>query len=458
MGNIINTVKRFSNNSAVDIPFRRCYKVPIGISRLNKCTCIGNDSSTKGSTDGCEGFQKEVGNDGMHLTTSITSGRGCSHDINFFTLSTAHTEQSGSDEANKNRETQKETINTGCRELGFDEYFEKAGLIYSQTADDMLDSLEDENTKTPTGLMTSNDFLNKVSSEGNYAKNPQLTDELENSTSIDTHESKQLRMHRVSRVDSLSGRNVCEELVDGVPSSGYKISSEVLSEGQIHERTQHKLLSDGIVPIEATTACTLYVRGIKSTPKTSLKSQAIRKRTTTKASNQMLVPKERIRISAPKASLMGQARSATKASNQILVPKENIGISVPSDVVCVEIEKEPTSPLVEQSSGDKVLQANHMSRKIESPLSYVHQSPLTRAKAKSLSISTPDSMKRSRSGRLIVPRLDPGSQNIIYGPDGIIGITNLELHCSQGSNLEPASKRRKRSRRLSPDQNRMLTF
>lgn len=341
MGNIINIVKRFSNNNDVHIPFRGCCYLPIGVSRLNKYTCIDNDSSltgkidssTKGSTDGCDGFH-EVGNDGMHLTTtSIISGRECSRGINFVTLSTAHREQSVSDEAKKDSENQNETINTGSRQLGFDEYFEKAGLIYSQTTDHMIHSLKDENTKTPTGLMISSNFINEVSSEGNYSKNPELTDELEdNSPTIDTHEIRELRMHRVSCVSSLSGRNVCEELVDGLPSSGYKISTEVASEGHRHVRTHHKLSSDGIVPIEAITACTTSdFRGIKSTPKTSLKRQATQKRTTTKASNQMLVPKEEIRISVPKASPTNRARSTTKASHQILVPKENIGISVPSD-------------------------------------------------------------------------------------------------------------------------------
>jgi hypothetical protein len=47
----------------------------------------------------------------------------------------------------------------------------------------------------------------------------------------------------------------------------------------------------------------------------------------------------------------------------------------------------------------------------------VIEPPLTRTKAKgkALSLATPESLKRStRSGRLIVPRLDPGSQKIIY--------------------------------------------
>ncbi|CAN6248165.1 unnamed protein product [Urochloa humidicola] len=127
-------------------------------------------------------------------------------------------------------------------------------------------------------------------------------------------------------------------------------------------------------------------------------------------------------------------------------------------MICPEI---PTGPLVELSSGDKVLQGTPRSRMTKTPVAYVHQSaPLTRNKSKAQSISTPESvkMRRSRSGRLIVPRLDPGSQNIIYDPDGSIsGITNLETQFPQGISSEPPSKRR-RSRHLSAHHNRLLTF
>jgi hypothetical protein len=106
------------------------------------------------------------------------------------------------------------------------------------------------------------------------------------------------------------------------------------------------------------------------------------------------------------------------------------------------------------------MQGTPRSRMTKTLLSYVHHPPLTRSKSKSLSIATPESIKikRSRSGRLIVPRLDPGSQNITYDPDGCIsGITNLEAPFPQGISSEPPSKRRM-SRRLSPDLNKLLTF
>uniref|UniRef100_J3LWW2 Uncharacterized protein n=1 Tax=Oryza brachyantha TaxID=4533 RepID=J3LWW2_ORYBR len=94
----------------------------------------------------------------------------------------------------------------------------------------------------------------------------------------------------------------------------------------------------------------------------------------------------------------------------------------------------------------------------------VIQIPLTRTKAKALCLATPEYLRRStRSGRLIVPRLDPGSQNIMYdmfcSQDGsIFGITNLELPQLQGPYSEPPSRRRKRPRCSSPGHRRLLLF
>uniref|UniRef100_A0A0A9H0S4 Uncharacterized protein n=1 Tax=Arundo donax TaxID=35708 RepID=A0A0A9H0S4_ARUDO len=48
-----------------------------------------------------------------------------------------------------------------------------------------------------------------------------------------------------------------------------------------------------------------------------------------------------------------------------------MGTLVPSDEICLEIEKQPTSPLVEQSSGDKLLLGTPRSRMTKTPLSYV---------------------------------------------------------------------------------------
>uniref|UniRef100_J3M5H6 Uncharacterized protein n=1 Tax=Oryza brachyantha TaxID=4533 RepID=J3M5H6_ORYBR len=84
---------------------------------------------------------------------------------------------------------------------------------------------------------------------------------------------------------------------------------------------------------------------------------------------------------------------------------------------------------------------------IRTPVPYAHCSPLTRAKAKSSSVSTPESLelRRTRSGRVVVPPLDPGCQRIIYDKDGLVsGVAGLELQSPlKGSNSRtPAKKRR----------------
>jgi hypothetical protein len=79
-----------------------------------------------------------------------------------------------------------------------------------------------------------------------------------------------------------------------------------------------------------------------------------------------------------------------------------------------------------------------------------HYSPLTRGKAKSSSVSTPESLKlrRTRSGRVVVPTLDPGCQRIVYDRDGLVsGVAGLEFESPPLKGNEsrtPESKRRVR--------------
>uniref|UniRef100_J3LWW1 SANTA domain-containing protein n=1 Tax=Oryza brachyantha TaxID=4533 RepID=J3LWW1_ORYBR len=106
----------------------------------------------------------------------------------------------------------------------------------------------------------------------------------------------------------------------------------------------------------------------------------------------------------------------------------------------IYLEKQPAGPAKEQISKSNVLQGaqrwpkKHVgsaqeqrperymspgatrSPMIRTAIPYAHCSPLTRAKAKSSSVSTPESLelRRTRSGRVVVPPLDPGRQRIIY--------------------------------------------
>ncbi|ONK78199.1 uncharacterized protein A4U43_C02F15570 [Asparagus officinalis] len=79
--------------------------------------------------------------------------------------------------------------------------------------------------------------------------------------------------------------------------------------------------------------------------------------------------------------------------------------------------------------------------------SYSLESPLTRDKAKKLSVTSPEllDLKRSRSGRLLVPALARWCQKIIYDTDGSItglsGLDELNAPCKGSRSEQP--KRRK---------------
>lgn len=217
----------------------------------------------------------------------------------------------------------------------------------------------------------------------------------------------------------------------------------------------------------------LDVRGCESTPKALLRRRAERKITNGKASIQAIVPTGTSAspdVKHPKMVLSPLTRSRSKAmalsvstpehlklrnarSGQLVVPRLDSG----SQKIIYDVEKVPITPLVEQSSAGKALPSTP-SQMIKTPTPY-GRSPLTRNKDKVLSVATPETpkLRSSRSGRLIVPRLDPGTQNIIYDADGsICGVTNSELQRPQGCNSEPTAKRR--SRCSPPDHGRLLLF
>ncbi|XP_064969544.1 uncharacterized protein LOC135585704 isoform X1 [Musa acuminata AAA Group] len=81
-------------------------------------------------------------------------------------------------------------------------------------------------------------------------------------------------------------------------------------------------------------------------------------------------------------------------------------------------------PKVSVAEESNKIKGSHTSRrrKMLRQVSYVHQSPLTRDRAKKSFVALSESLnfRRSRSGRLIVPPLDNGCQQIIYDADGSI--------------------------------------
>ncbi|KAF8765965.1 hypothetical protein HU200_008006 [Digitaria exilis] len=307
MGNIVDTIKRFSSNDTTATPVERCSDFSIGTSRLDRCTCIGNGISVAGETvsapkggsiNGFKNFCEEVTNEGMHMTPGSSSTKGCLGDIDLLNIPMVHARPSRSGEGNKERETPNETFHR--RELGCVGHSEKSVLINSQTAGYMFHSLEDESTGTPRSLMIdiSKDYLYKVSAEGNT----NLADNVANSPAADAHRGKELIVNRISAADGLLDRNVGEELADDALDSCYKRSTEVSLGGQRHEqRTHNESLNYGVPNEVIAASASLDVSNHKS----PLKGRAKRK-------------------SITKSSRRAKRKSITKTSSQTLVPKEEI--------------------------------------------------------------------------------------------------------------------------------------
>ncbi|CAL5017605.1 unnamed protein product [Urochloa decumbens] len=83
---------------------------------------------------------------------------------------------------------------------------------------------------------------------------------------------------------------------------------------------------------------------------------------------------------------------------------------------------------------------------LTSPVPYAHVSPLTRDSAASLSMSTPEALKlkRTRSGRVVVPALNSGYQRIVYDKDGMVtGVVGLGSPSPKGSKLNGSATKKR---------------
>ncbi|XP_044457229.1 uncharacterized protein [Triticum aestivum] len=232
-----------------------------------------------------------------------------------------------------------------------------------------------------------------VSPKENCSTDAVVAKGLERGPARDTHKSKELRPHSVPSENNLFHCDAYEKLINDRAVSG---------------------------PLDA--------RGCESTPKALLRRQAERQITNEKASIQAMVPTGTSAspdVKDPKTVLSPLTRSRSKAmavstpehlklrnarSGQLVVPRLDSG----SQKIIYDVAEVPITPLVEQSSAGKALPSTP-SQMIKTPIPY-GRSPLPRNKDKVLSVATPETpkLRSSRSGRLIVPRLDPGTQNIIY--------------------------------------------
>ncbi|XP_047064459.1 uncharacterized protein LOC124672238 [Lolium rigidum] len=164
--------------------------------------------------------------------------------------------------------------------------------------------------------------------------------------------------------------------------------------------------------------------------------------------------------STPLASLKNQVcleGTELITVTQKAVPNEDTSTPVHSDAQSLE---KIVGPAEKQKSAQNLLRTPTKSPMARSPILYVRSS-LTPSKAKVLSAPKIETLqlRSSRSGRLIVPRLDPATQSIIYNTDGSIsGVTNSELQRPQGCESERPAKRRRKSQCPTPYRGRLLQF
>ncbi|VAH31513.1 unnamed protein product [Triticum turgidum subsp. durum] len=299
-----------------------------------------------------------------------------------------------------------------------------------------------------------------VSPKENCSTDAVVAKGLERGPARDTHKSKELRPHSVPSENNLFHCDAYEKLINGELNLGCRSSPEASEDYKMIPNADRAVSG----PLDA--------RGCESTPKALLRRQAERQITNEKASIQAMVPTGTSAspdVKDPKTVLSPLTRSRSKAmavstpehlklrnarSGQLVVPRLDSG----SQKIIYDVAEVPITPLVEQSSAGKALPSTP-SQMIKTPIPY-GRSPLPRNKDKVLSVATPETpkLRSSRSGRLIVPRLDPGTQNIIYDADVMLfcHATTEEVSAVKGYNSEPPAKRR--SRCSSSDHGRLLLF
>ncbi|XBI91902.1 hypothetical protein VPH35_029113 [Triticum aestivum] len=126
--------------------------------------------------------------------------------------------------------------------------------------------------------------------------------------------------------------------------------------------------------------------------------------------------------STPVASLKNQHCLETTEHitlTQKAVSNEDTPSSIHSDV---QSQEKTVGSAEKRRSAKQVLERPTRSPMTRTSAPYVHKSRLTRSRAQSLSISTPESLKmrRTKSGRVVVPQLDPGRSRIVYDNNGLI--------------------------------------
>ncbi|KAL6650539.1 hypothetical protein ACP70R_009464 [Stipagrostis hirtigluma subsp. patula] len=144
-------------------------------------------------------------------------------------------------------------------------------------------------------------------------------------------------------------------------------------------------------------------------------------------------------------------RARSTPLNEKVASGEDMSTSVHSNVQSLE---KPVGKSKKQRTVREKLEGTTRSPRVSSPSEHVYQSPLTHGRA-SLSMLTPESLKlrKSSSGRVVIPALDSGCQRIVYNMDGsfrgigsVSGVidTNLPAPC-EVRELKSYTRRKKKA-------------
>uniref|UniRef100_A0A0E0DCR1 Uncharacterized protein n=1 Tax=Oryza meridionalis TaxID=40149 RepID=A0A0E0DCR1_9ORYZ len=264
MGNIVNTVNKFSGNNADGVPFRRCSYLPNSTCDENGSSVTGKSASAiNGSINGHGTLYKDVGNEEIHLATDSTSKPGCRGDTNHCT--------------NKERETRNVIVHTDSRQNGDATNSDNAVLICNQTAGHMSYGLDGESNRSSGSLaaVVSEVLVSKAPLEKRCRTNLEETGDLENTPNA--HVSK--------------------------------------------SRTPNASVHDETVPNEDKTPTSLDVRGCEGTPRASLKRRVNKKRTKREAS----YPTTPLNGKTGALVVIQPPLTRTRAKGRLIVPRLDPG-------------------------------------------------------------------------------------------------------------------------------------
>ncbi|XP_014750961.1 uncharacterized protein LOC100827224 isoform X1 [Brachypodium distachyon] len=373
--NLLNDAKNFPRDyedAFTECPRFEEYTFDNDISTKEK-SGVSNDAS-----EGPAGVANEVDNMEIDLIVSSTSQERGHVDISC-NVSFASTEKCTSDETYKEAENQNDTVHPDAREQEAGSRPVNSDLICNRSSYRMPNDLEDGNTNAG------------------------------NSTDVPLCHLAAVPLGRANCCLEISGalQNI-QLLKTGYLNVGYQRNPVASLKNQGHlQRTEDISLNQKAVPSEDTsTSICSRVQTQEKTVGPSKKQRSAR---------DILLSPARLPVTRSPMSSKKQIFAHDKLSSPTILP----------------VTRSPMPSKKQRSAQDK-LSSPATLPVTRSPISSVYHSPLTRGRAQSsISISTPESlnMKRTKSGRLVVPPLDPGCERILYDNNHLLlGVAPVELH------------------------------